>query len=252
MGFTGRDATYPDDDRLGEWAREPRFAHGNIGLHLGPIEVDGGEAFEVLGIDVDSYGEKSGGKQLKELEAKLGALPPTATSSARDDGVSGIRFFVVPAGLAWSGKLASNIDVIQKCHRYAVVWPSIHPDDRLYRWYLDGAAPDGHSYSNGVPAVGALPRLPDAWVDFGTRGRIKDEGVPADMESTPEELSEWAESALAGFADPPCSKMRAAVRRWKRRIADEESSHDKVTGAHWNIVCLARIFRGLLFEMACR
>ena len=62
-----------------------------------------GTEYEVIGIDVDHYisggKEKFGGDQLKELEAKLGPLPPTWISSSRSDGISGIRFFVVPKGI---------------------------------------------------------------------------------------------------------------------------------------------------------
>lgn len=239
-GFTGRNAPYADDEQVAAWSQEPGLRQANLGLHLGAVVLaDGAEALEVIGIDVDDYGAKSGGAQLKQLEGDLGDLPPTAVSSARGDGVSGIRFFLVPAGLAWRSKLDAGIDVIQKCHRYAVVWPSVHPDGGVYRWYLGGASPDGQNAADEIPAVSGLPRLPDAWVDFGTNGQTRDDGRPADLESTPDELAAWAEGEFYDYSGQPCRTMRRAVRRWKQRIVDEESSHDKITGAHWELICLA-------------
>jgi hypothetical protein len=122
----------------------------------------------VIGIDVDDYGLKTGGRTLALLESQHGALPPTYTSTSRTDLINGIRFYrvlasaglraVLSADLPHGGTTA-DIDIIQPGHRYAVVWPSTHPEGRLYRWL----GPDGSQF-DGVPSVSALPRLPEGWV----------------------------------------------------------------------------------------
>jgi hypothetical protein len=69
-----------------------RQSPGNIALVMSD---------DVIGIDVDHYGKKHGGDTLKALEARLGPLPTAVLSTARDDKVSGIRFYRVPAGRKW-------------------------------------------------------------------------------------------------------------------------------------------------------
>ena len=109
-----------------------QLARAISGLGWGmPFEIDGNE-FEVIGIDVDDHRDdplkpKVGGEQLQYLEQKYGELPNTWTSSSRADGVSGIRFFLVPKGLAYRsncGEHGGDIDIIQRVHRYAVVYPA--------------------------------------------------------------------------------------------------------------------------------
>jgi hypothetical protein len=75
---------------LEKWATTQ--ADGNIALRLPP---------GILAIDVDAYGDRPGAETLAKLEAQAGPLPATWISSSRDDGVSGIRLFKVPDGLAW-------------------------------------------------------------------------------------------------------------------------------------------------------
>src|SRR5215213_11966078 len=128
-GFTGHRAELPTELQLRDWTHTK--AEGNICLRM----VDG-----IIGLDVDHYDEKHGADQLAGLESTLGELPETWISTSRDDGVSGIRFYRTPEGLRWKGNAAKDIEVIQGGHRYAVVWPSIHPNGGLYQW-LD---PDGY------------------------------------------------------------------------------------------------------------
>ncbi len=218
-----------------------RYKHGNIALHLGfPVSV-GTDTFEVVGIDVDDYGEKHGGKQLAALEAEHGRLPDTFISSARSDGVSGIRFFLVPVGLDFRGKAAGAIEIVQKKHRYAVVWPSVNPDPGTrYVWHDYGQVPDGTNTLPAVPDVTALPRLPEAWLAFLTNGLSPDVDVPVDTVSTPDELVAWTATAFGGEPDNvPCERMHNAVEKWLTAIVDEESSHDKITNGHWEILQLA-------------
>ena len=137
VGWTGRLAGFPSDVQISRWCDDPRYRNPNLGLHLGWTVVVNGVEYEVLGIDVDNYTDgdkqKRGGNQLAELETQYGTLPPTWVSTARarnDDGtdledwISGIRFYLVPRGLAFRGQAAADIEVIQKNHRFAAVWPS--------------------------------------------------------------------------------------------------------------------------------
>ncbi|MGW0172731.1 bifunctional DNA primase/polymerase [Rhodococcus sp. NPDC003322] len=222
-GWTGRNGGYPDSAQIDFWlARKDKDATGenenrvsayrpkaNIGLHLGQVDVDG-KAWEVVGIDSDNYNGKRGDDIIRELEGQLGPLPETWTSSARTDGVSGIRYFLVPVGLAWRGNLSEvgdGVDIIQKVHRYAVVYPSWHPDGGQYLWYAPGRCPDGKPspwYSSNltvagqsaegkirftrrhdpkIPYADELAILPTKWVQYLTRGGMKDQGVPIDMDS---------------------------------------------------------------------
>ena len=61
-----------------------------------------------IGIDVDAYDAKTGGRTLVEAESRWGPLPPTYRSSSRiDDDVSGIRVWV-PVGVFFRGRLGSR------------------------------------------------------------------------------------------------------------------------------------------------
>lgn len=231
-GWTGRSAEYPSIEQIAKWMDSTKYDNANIALHLG---VTPSGEHEVVGIDVDDYGDKRGAKQLKELEAEHGDLPATWISTSRAL-PSGIRFFLVPVGYSFIGKAGSAIDIIQRAHRYAVVAPSWNPDSGgRYTW----RNPDGHE-TDKIPSVDDLPMLPDAWFEFLTRGGLRDEGaVPIDMSSTDGEIEQWVDSALPKSEKQPCERMQKALDKWLTAIADGESSHDKITGAHWELVHLA-------------
>ena len=147
-GYTGDTGAYPTPVDLDAWRANK--AAGNIGLRMGP---------DVIGIDVDNYGAKTGGDTLAALVAKCGELPPTWISTSRDDGVSGIRFYRLPQPIKLVGSLP-GIEIIQRHHRYAVVAPSMHPEGREYYW----VDPDGTS-DGTYPQVDDLPVLPDRWLE---------------------------------------------------------------------------------------
>jgi P4 family phage/plasmid primase-like protien len=157
-GYTGHGAPDPDTDQIETWYLEG--GDGNLSLRLPP---------DVMGIDVDQYADKIGGETLAALEARWGELPPTWVSTSRDDGVSGIRLFRIPEGLKWPGVAGKDIEIIQAGHRYAMVWPSVHPEGRKYRWF----DPDG-DVSHKVPRPDQLPKLPDSWVQHLTGGELDD------------------------------------------------------------------------------
>lgn len=160
--FTGRRGGWPDDARVAAWVAE-RGAD-NLCLRVPP---------DVLGVDVDAYDGRAGLETVEWLTERLGeALPPTWTSTSRDDG-SGIRLYRVPVGPEWVSDLGrdSDVQVVRHGHRYAVSWPSVHPDTgRTYRWLR----PDGSPAEPGeVPSVGELAELPAPWVRALTRsGRL--------------------------------------------------------------------------------
>lgn len=154
-GFTGRQGAWPSEQQLAQWVQK-HPSDANICLRLDEATV---------GIDVDAYGDKTGAQTLDEAEKRWGALPPTVMSSSRDDGVSGIRLYRVPAGAELRNGIKfdtiGDIDIVQCHHRYVVCWPSTHPETgQSYVWRdADGAVLDS------PPRPEELPELPVAWLD---------------------------------------------------------------------------------------
>ncbi|MCZ4652700.1 bifunctional DNA primase/polymerase [Gordonia amicalis] len=150
-GYTGDGAGVPSYPDITAWVED--HADGNLALVL----PDG-----VIGVDVDDYPGKRGGETLAKAEIDWGAMPPTVRSTSRDDGVSGIRLYRVPPGTRLQGQLTmggtSDVEIVQRSHRYVVAYPSIHPNGSQYRW-LDA---DGNEV--GIPSVDDLPMLPERWV----------------------------------------------------------------------------------------
>ena len=151
-GFTGYEGGWPTDHDLSNWRAQGLT---NIGLRPQP---------NVLGLDVDAYGEKPGATTLAQLEQQWGALPATWMATSRSDGVSGIRFYRIPPQIpdtAWPSQAGAGIELIRHGHRYAVVPPSIHPEGRAYRWIK----PTSFEAAPGeLPYPADFPELPDAWV----------------------------------------------------------------------------------------
>lgn len=191
-GFTGYTAVPVTAKHVAAWI-EKADGPQNIGLHLPE---------HVLGIDVDHYGDKTGADTLATFEAQLGTLPDTWVSSARE-GLSGIRFYRVPAGRMWVGQLAhqGSVDIISHHERFAVIWPSTHPDGGTYAW----TDPDGFP-SDDVPSVDLLPELPAAWVAHLDKGPLTDRDLKADLADS--DAWQWLEDYT--FAGEPC--------RWLRRV----------------------------------
>ena len=146
-GFTGSTGVDPSYADLDAWATGPEGS-GNIALRM---------PRDVIGIDVDAYGDKLGRQTLEAAELTHGTLPATWRTTSRDDGVSGIRLYRVPEGLAWPGEIGPSTELIQHRHRYALVWPSIHPEGRTYRWIN----PDG-IVSAAIPDIDELPTPADS------------------------------------------------------------------------------------------
>ena len=153
-GFTGYDAAVPSYPDLMAWSEDHPDA--NLGLRF-PAEI--------VGLDVDAYGEKTGASTLAEALKRYGPLPKTVRSTSRTDDVSGIRLYRKPADVAlhtqikFPGLTIGNVEIVQDHHRYCVSWPSIHPEGRMYEWRDD----DGNTVP--VPSVDNLPELPVGWVE---------------------------------------------------------------------------------------
>jgi hypothetical protein len=162
-GYTGYDGRWVDADECERLAT----THGgwNIANRVPPT---------IIGIDIDAYNDKNGAQTIEWWAEQIGVpLPPTIKSTSRDDGISGIYYFTVPAGTKLKTVLGkdSGVEVIQWFHRYAVCWPTIHPDTgRKYVWY----GPDGIALDEPPPMSWAAP-LPVEWIVALSKNRQKSE-----------------------------------------------------------------------------
>ncbi|AXH49786.1 DNA primase [Gordonia phage Pleakley] len=221
---------YVDPNDIENWAEE--IPESNIGLRMPTVTIDG-EKYEVIGLDVDQYDNKTGGETLTDLIAEYGSLPRTWRSTSRDpENPSGIRFYLVPAGLKWKGKPGPDIEIIQRTHRYAVVWPST-VSDRTYRWYdLDEHPTDA------PPRVKDLPKLPQAWIEGLCKGDAGQVRVIEEIDDI-EEAFEWLEREIPGYDSDPSGAMDRTTDPAK--LEDEMSSgaHDMMVNRVHEIVQLA-------------
>lgn len=206
-GFTGWAGVDPSAADIMAWADGPEGA-GNIGLRL----PDG-----VYGLDVDAYGEKNGAAALAGLVEQCGPLPDTWVITSRSDGVSGIRLFRAELGIGrrWRDEPAGHgegIEAIHFGHRYAVTWPSIHPEGGTYM-VLSQSEWLATSNDGPVPRPNDLPVLPPAWVEaLSEWGEV----------STAEAASHEATLAtVTGFREgDECTRVREAHRRGLSRLRE--------------------------------
>ncbi len=202
-GFTGYQGQDPSDDEIASWLRARPCA--NVALRY----PDG-----VLGLDVDDYGGKHGGRTLAEHEERLGSLPPTWTITSRE-GSSGTRLYAVERGRLWvSGLAGGGVDVIQRAHRYSVVPPSRHPDGPVYRL----VGPDG-STTDGWPAPGDLPQLPGNWQQNCIRRRRREARLSRRLRPDAGAAGPLqVDSTLVLIAQQAISSGQAKVIRDRRRV----------------------------------
>lgn len=156
-GYTGVDGADPTDQQVATWALQ--HDGGNLALRL----PDG-----IIGIDLDLY--KDPGAR-ERLHALIGCqLPPTIASTSKLDG-SGIYLYrtpPLPQGKRYLDAPVEAVEVIQHGHRYAVVWPSVHPDGPGYFWWdtssgerLDGPPPFDDDRIADLPYQAVLALLTD-------------------------------------------------------------------------------------------
>lgn len=254
-GFTGRAAPYPSSKQIDMWLRADNGAPQNICLRLGevpgyvPKSVEGPPVgYELIGLDVDSYGTKSGADQLRGLEQKFGNLPDTVRSSARWETRpdSYTALYLVPAGYRYVGKAAPSIDVIQKAHRYLVVWPSRNPDaeNALYRW----RRPDGAYYeqddgtvanpdvAGGLPSLDDVALLPKLWLEYLTSGYVG-ESADAVSDLPLDQLLGWAGKHFRESTEAGCFFMNRQLGEQIRKI-NPADLHGSMLAAHNEIIRL--------------
>ncbi|MDF3280883.1 bifunctional DNA primase/polymerase [Gordonia sp. N1V] len=161
-GFTGGTAPMPSYADVDQW--KAMYPSGHNTLLRVPVEV--------VGIDVDAYGTKRGGATFDEAQNRWGVLPHTVISTSRDDMVSGIRFYRMPPGMSARRSIIrfdehlGDIEIVRHGHRYAIVYPSIHPETGgAYRWL------DSETWTEtAIPAPTELPELPPIWADALAEG----------------------------------------------------------------------------------
>lgn len=167
----------------------------------------------VIGIDIDAYGGKSGDKTLAEAARRWGELPEGPWSSSRPDTPSRIVYFRVPEGtrlvdqIQFAALGLGGVEVIQYHHRYAVVWPSIHP-----------STGDVYVWSGGeIPAAEDLPALPAKWVRGLDAGRAeKVDGASA----------EDVQRVLDRIEDgEPCARALELSQRYLEQLAESSNHH---------------------------
>lgn len=272
-GFTGHGAPYPSPRQIANWVK--RHPNGNIAIRLGEVPPEiigqrddvpviyGGnnvDGWELIGIDVDAYGDKNGAEQFRELEAQLGELPPTATSSSRwagNDGpyVSGVRIFLVPKGYKYKGKAAKHIDILYRGLRYMAAPPSIHPSGRAYEWRWgptavgrDAGEPDGETVTgestweafDGLPHVGTddVAVLPLAWFNHLNIGSGTADWDSADIDyGAQSELVSWAVDTLTTAGcdpDTPCKMMDKEAQKYVDEL-DTSDSHTPLNKVLWRL-----------------
>jgi len=210
-GYTGHNGDWPSPADVQTWCEQ--HADGNIALRLDET---------VLGIDVDAYGDKPGGKTLAQLEEELGPLPPTVLSSSRTDGVSGIRLYRIPPSPSWPNQAGDGIELIHHGHRYVVCWPSIHPEGGIYRWVDQRTG----EILNLPPHPDHLPNLPQPWYDY-LQSRAGTVANKTHVDN--DQITGWLEQLRPGA---PCDKVDQAHRDTARRLQDGDAArHDiMVTG----------------------
>lgn len=218
-GYTGAAGVAPSRADVQAWIDGPEGA-GNIALRL----PDG-----ILGIDVDAYGAKGGSHTFMTATGRWGALPPTWRVTSRDDALSGIYLFRVPEQLWWPGQLGPDVELIQAHHRYAVVWPSVHPEGRIYRWIR----PDGLT-STVPPRPGELAELPDAWVTGLTQGRVFEEQPRNNLPAG--QAGSWLAGRSSG---QPCRAVAHTMATALADLAGPGSAHEATRTATMRLVGLA-------------
>lgn len=226
-GWTGWESPDPSAADSHTWATESPTVGGVD--YRGTSQLALRMPATVVGLDVDHYGVKHGKDTMAEAERRWGVLPLGPHSSARGDGPSAIWFFQVPRGAALRTLIKfpelglGHVEVIQRHHRYAVAWPSTHPDTgQQYRWYgKPEAAPVGED-GIWIPNVADLPDLPAAWLE--ALAGADEPGVTA---VDPVTVAEFAKR-FAGGAD--VGAIRGVLATWERDLATD-SRHDAMVTA---------------------
>lgn len=204
-GYTGNDGAWPDEDQIIEWSR----ARGQVNIALRLPR-------DVIGIDVDDYDDKPGADTMIATTEVHGRLPRTWISTSRE-GRSGIRWYQLEHPAVLPGKLVhpddpdvSGVEIIQHTHRYAIVWPSIHPLGGEYRWIT----PDRVTVTDGtLPKPQDFPVIPQSWVDHINQ-----------------DCSCWAPFRWDNYTTQPNDPVKATYDKWRARMTEAYGRHDAALG----------------------
>lgn len=205
-GFTGNVPPVDGDQLKEAWAKAEDNA--NIAIRL---QVHSDLDFEIISVDVDNYASKRGEEFIQQLEDQLGSLHRSEIPRSSRRGAlspSGQYFFKVPQGFKWDSSVTSDVDLVQLTHRYAVVWPSVVPDESgvplTYRWYRGTDEID-------VPHVNDFPELPEKWIRYLKKEPIRRlKAKPEDTVTTYSEAVAWLSTHLSGW-DSDIYDMSASV-----------------------------------------
>lgn len=109
--------------------------------------------------------------------------------------------------------------MIQAHHRYTIVHPSIHPENRPYRWIDE----QSDEHLEGPPEPGELPELPWAWIE----GLQVNKG-PVATAATPDQVRTFIDTHTKQTAPQKLDRIRKALAGY------EGARHDTlVTTACW-------------------
>lgn len=214
-GVSGYDGRYVTRSDVLGWISRPRFAKAQIGIRL-PLDV--------VGLDLDCYGDKVGGRTFAALQGMWGALERTWSSTSRVDG-SGIHLFRAPAGVNTAlfqnpkgtfpdGSPLGGLDVIKYCHRFVTCYPTFHGREggvHQYLWFN----PDGEADDEDVvwPLPEDLPYLPEGWCVGLATGREYAKG-DTKLEGR---ASDWLKARPKG-AGPLCEVMQGDLDKYTAAI----------------------------------
>lgn len=204
-GYTGYDGASVSYADIAAWIDGQEGAH-NIGLRMAGT----------IGIDVDAHDGEIGNITLERAQATLGELPPTWSTTSRGAGDSRILIYNLPQGasdlnreLEYAEKnfvrdFGPNVEILHRGHRYAIAWPSVHPDTgAVYQWYR----PNGER-SGEVPKKRDLATLPAAWWQFLTA--VPQDAATITAPAAPA-ASTGIEERLFGTAEPHNRRTMASA-----------------------------------------
>lgn len=241
-GVTGIKGQNPNWARIQEWIEKRPFS--NVAVR----------ANGWIAIDVDG---QDGVVSLHKAEEELGGLPDTWFSTSWGEDTSRFQlFFKIPVGFSvrlsegrFVKRFGKAVDIIHAGHRYAVVAPSVHPDNgQEYRWYR----PDGTPGGRYLPSrTDDLPMLPQSWLDFLAEQdrHVPEKAVrPIDPE---DDFWDPAEPLASGWTE---RQGRAEIDRMLERVRTVDSNINTQAGGAMRQV--GRFVPGWLSEdeavAACR
>jgi hypothetical protein len=215
-GVSGHAGRYVSRSDVLEWVARPRLAAAQIGIRLPK---------DVVGLDVDRYAGKAGGRTIAALQSKWGKLDLTWSSTSRTDG-SGIHLYRLPAGVSAApfrdpkgtfsdGTEVGGLDIVRYCHRFVTCYPTFHGRDggrtHQYLWFNpDGEADDEEQE---WPLPNDLPFLPEGWCVGLATGR---EYAAGDTKLSGK-ASDWLKARPSGDG-PLCEIMERDLNRYLKEV----------------------------------